>query len=118
MQYIKQKKHPRRAPAHQLMTPEIRKVLPPLYANEDVGLEALAQVKYFTPDSNWTWYASEFNGTDTFFGLVVGLEVELGYFSLSELQQVRGALNLPVERDLHFKPTSLKELRDKHQRAY
>jgi hypothetical protein len=35
-------------------------------------------VKYFTPDSNWTWYASEFDGEDTFFGPVAGFEVELG----------------------------------------
>jgi hypothetical protein len=48
-----------------------REKLPPLYRGEGIGLNALAQVKFFTPDSNWTWYASEFDREDTFFGLVV-----------------------------------------------
>jgi hypothetical protein len=42
-----------------------------------------------------------------FFGLVVGQERELGYFSLSELETVRGPLGLPIERDLSFKPCPL-----------
>ena len=63
----------------QLLTKAIRRQLPPLYANEDKGLEALAIVKFFTPDSSWTWYASEFDGEDVFFGLAVGVEAELGY---------------------------------------
>ena len=77
-------------------------------------MEALAQVKFFTPDSNWTWYASEFDGEDIFFGLVSGFEVELGYFSLKELQEVKGPLGLPIERDLHFEPKTLKELHEIH----
>ena len=34
----------------------------------------MAQVKFFTPDSNLTWYASEFDGEDIFFGLVSGFD--------------------------------------------
>src|SRR3990172_8365059 len=56
----------------------IRQSLPELYSQEEKGLGAKAQVKYFTPDSNWTWYASEFDGEDIFFGLVNGFELELG----------------------------------------
>jgi hypothetical protein len=41
---------------------------------------------------------------------VDGLEKELGYFSLAELQQVRGSLGLPVERDLHWRPKTLQEI--------
>jgi len=93
-----------------------REKLPPLYSGEEKGLEALAQVKFFTPDSNWTWYASEFDGEDMFFGLVSGMEVELGYFSLKELQEVRGPLGLQIERDLHFEPKMLKELIEYHKK--
>jgi hypothetical protein len=99
---------------HELLTQEIREKLPPLYANEEIGLDALAQVKFFTPDSNWTWYASEFDGEDIFFGLVSGFEVELGYFLLSELEAVSGPLGLPIERDLHYQPKKLKELMEMH----
>lgn len=101
----------------QLLTQAIRNQMPPLYANEDVGLEAPAMVKFFTPDSSWTWYASEFDGEDLFFGLVVGHAVELGYFRLSELRAVRGPLNLPVERDRSFRPTPLKVLQAEHSRS-
>ncbi len=97
--------------AMELLDAESRAVLPELYANEHLGLEAIAPVKFFTPDGNWSWYPSEYDGEDTFFGLVSGHEVELGYFSVTELEGVRGNLGLPVERDLYFKPTTLWELR-------
>ena len=79
-------------------------------------MDALAQVKFFTPDSNWTWYASEFDGEDIFFVLVSGFEIELGYFSLVELKATKGPFGLPIERDLHFEPKILQELMEKHRR--
>jgi hypothetical protein len=97
-----------------LVTKEIRKRLPPLYATEATPLEEkIAQVKFFTPDSSWTWYAVEFDGKDIFWGLVQGFEEEFGPFSLSELESVRGKLGLPVERDKCFEPTPLKALMKK-----
>ena len=93
-----------------LLTKEVLKKLPPLYSQEEKGLDAVAIVKFFTPDSNWTWYATEFDGEDLFFGLVDGFEKEIGYFRLSELKSVKGALGLPIERDMYFKPKTLKEL--------
>ena len=98
-----------------LLDSESREKLPALYSGEELGLMALALVKFFTPDSNWTWYASEFDGEEVFFGLVDGFETELGYFSLSELQSVKGPLGLPIERDLHFEPKTLKELMEMHR---
>ncbi|HEY59192.1 MAG TPA: DUF2958 domain-containing protein [Anaerolineae bacterium] len=97
-----------------LLNKESQEKLPELYSGEELGLDALAQVKFFTPDSNWTWYASEFDGKDLFFGLVIGFDIEIGYFSLSEMQAVRGPWGLPIERDLYFEPTILKELMEEH----
>jgi hypothetical protein len=48
----------------ELLTPELRAQLPPLYA-QDGSPDAIAYVKFFVPNSNWTWYASEFDGLDT-----------------------------------------------------
>ena len=93
-----------------LMTKELRKKVPPLYSQEHLGSKALAVVKFFTPDSSWTWYGVSWDGQDIFFGLADGHEKELGYFSLSELRKVRGALGLPVERDLYWKPKTLEEI--------
>ena len=95
-----------------------RRLLPPLYETEHLGENAIAQVKFFTPDSNWTWYASEFDGEDIFFGLVIGFEIELGYFSLSELESVRGPLGLPIEKDRHYSPTSLEDLLKAHKKGH
>ncbi len=97
-------------PGHQLMPEEVRKQLPALYAQEKLGGKAIARVKYFTPDSSWTWYATEFDGQDTFLGLVDGHYKELGYFSLAELQTVRGPHGMPIERDIHWKPTPLEQI--------
>jgi hypothetical protein len=78
--------------------------------------DPLARVKLFDPTGSWTWYLSEFDPDPAngglAFGLVVGFEVELGYVSLDELAAVRGRLGLPMERDVHFKPAPLAELRD------
>ena len=53
------------------------------------------------------------------FGLVIGFVDEFvdefGYFSLEELEGARGPLGLPIERDEHFEPTSLEELRDHYR---
>ena len=94
-----------------LLTKEILKKLPGLAEQDGKGAEAIAYAKFFTPDSNWTWYATEFDPeTGTFFGLVDGAEKELGYFTLPQLESVRGAFGLPVERDRYFSPTKLSEL--------
>ena len=96
--------------AMELMPGEIRAALPPLYSQENKGMEAIAPVKFFVPAGSWTWYATEFDGDDLLFGLVSGFEVELGYFSLRELDSVRDQLGLPIERDLYYSPTTLKEI--------
>ena len=62
-------------------------------------------VKIFTPDANATWLLSEAmpDDPDLMFGLCdLGMGFpELGYARLSEIQEVRGSLNLPPERDLY-----------------
>lgn len=95
----------------QLLTAALRQSLPPLRSGDTQG-PALARVKFFTPDSSWTWYASEFDGDDILYGLVDGFELELGYFSLAELESVRGPMGLPIERDRSFTPEPLSDLYD------
>ncbi len=99
----------------QLLTQELRDKLPALGATEKMD-DPTAVVKFFTPDSSWTWFATEFDGEDTVFGAVSGAEFELGYFSLSELQELRGPFGLAVERDLYFKPIPLSQIRKEYAR--
>jgi hypothetical protein len=102
-----------------LLTEEIRKKLPPLYSQDGKGSKAIAHVKFFTPDSSWTWWVTEGSpikdddGNEIdfhFFGLVEGFERELGYFSLSELESAKGPMGLPIERDLFWQPKTLEEI--------
>lgn len=96
--------------AHTLIPPEIAAQLPPLYANEGQGEEAIAHLKLFTPWTSWTWYASEYDPVERLcFGVVVGLEREYGYFSLTELEAIRGPGGLRIERDLYWTPKPLQE---------
>jgi hypothetical protein len=100
----------------ELMTKAILAAIPPLYAQEKLGEQAVVYVKFFTPDSIWTWYASEFDPQEgRFFGLVVGAVTEMGYFLLADLENNRGPLGLPIERDLHFVPKTVAECRRLHR---
>ena len=91
-----------------LLTKEIKKQLPRLYSQEDIK-DPVAHVKFFCPWNNWTWFVVEFDGEDTFFGKVIGHETELGYFSLTELQGIKGPGGLTIERDLYWKPRPLSQ---------
>ena len=96
-----------------LLTKEIERAFPEWASTDGQGDSAKVIAKFFTPDSNWTWYATEFDGEDTFFGLVCGHETELGYFSLSELRSVKGPLGLAIERDLHLGSITVGEARER-----
>jgi len=86
--------------------------LPNLYETENDN-NPFCYIKLFTPDSNWTWYIIEISKEDknTCFGYVIGHESELGYFSLAELEGVKGSLGLAVERDTSFSPVCLSEVK-------
>lgn len=98
--------------AHTLMPPAIAEQMPALYSQEDLGENAIAHLKLFTPWTNWTWYVSEYDPEERrCFGVVVGHEREYGYFSMPELEEIRGPGGLQIERDLHWTPKPLKECR-------
>jgi hypothetical protein len=91
-----------------LIPHELLHTIPDLYETEEAP-DPICHIKLFTPDSNWTWYIIELSKQDhnLCFGYVIGLENELGYFSLDELISIRGSLGLRVERDLSFEPAPL-----------
>ncbi len=72
--------------AHVLIPDELAKTIPKLYETQQEP-DPLIHVKFFTPDSSWTWLATEYDPEDRLcFGFVIGFE-----------------------RDLHFKPKPLSE---------
>ena len=96
-----------------LLTEELRAKLLALYAQESEA-DPIVYAKFFLPGIGWTWYVTEGQEQDgdfLFFGFVVGLESEFGYFLLSELESVRSPLGgLPVERDLSFREGRLTDV--------
>ena len=99
-----------------LLTKALEARLPKLGATEDIPLrEKRVICKFFALGTARSWYVLEGerqpDGDVLFFGLVKGLETELGYFSLRELENLhlRGAMDEQsigttplVERDLYF----------------
>lgn len=84
-----------------------------LLANGKKQLKSISQnidfkpvVKLFTPDAAAIWLLTEIDPhtPDIAFGLCdLGLRCpELGYVSIREIEEVRGSLNLPVEREICF----------------
>jgi hypothetical protein len=69
-----------------LITKALAKQLPPLYSQEEKGDAATVVAKFFTPDSQWTWYATEASAV-----LSDGREV-----SLAEAAELCGLRSAPA----------------------
>jgi hypothetical protein len=94
-----------------LLTEELKSKLPKL---GETGEEPEALVKLFTPWANWTWFICEYDPeTERAFGLVDGHEVGIGYFSLAEIRGITGPGGLKIERDLHWTPKRISEIKNK-----
>ena len=93
-----------------LLTKWLQEKFCKLGSQESVS-DPLVITKFFTPGSNRTWYATEYDpSTRMFFWLVDGHEAELWYFSLDELQNYKGKFSIWIERDIHFDPIKLSAL--------
>ena len=102
----------------ELLTAELRARLPALYSQEH-NQDPTVHCKFFTPDSNWTWLVTEGSAEDDdflFFGYVIGLEEEWGYFALWEMESARGPLGLAIERDLYFQPGPFSKVIEQYRR--
>ena len=94
----------------QLMTQEIAEQLKNQFPMGS-DMEQLVVVKFFDPCGSWSWFAMNMDEDgDYIWGVVRGFEIEMGSFSLSELQEYKGRLGIGIERDLYFKPIPAKEL--------
>ena len=101
-----------------LLTKEIKSKLPALYSQEN-NPDPTVVVKFFDPTGSWTWYVlegqeeeyEEYGKTYTFFGFVHGLDDELGYFTLAELERTKVRFGLGIERDLYWTPKPLSQVK-------
>ncbi len=103
------------SPAHDLIPDKLLKTLPE-FGKTDDERDPIARIRFFDPTGFMTWFVIEYDPRDKIaYGWVCGHYHEFGTFSMTELMAVRGHLNLPIERDLHFKPCRLSKLPD-HER--
>lgn len=104
----------------ELLTEELREQLPPLY-RQTGNKNPYVYIKYFLPDSYWTWFVTEGSpeGNDyLFYGYVIGFEREWKSFYLSELEIEEGPTGLPLERDLQFKQDSFSTVIQKYKEEH
>ena len=88
-----------------LMTKELEKRFSKVGSQENVK-DPVIIAKFFNPQGRGTWYATEYDPNEKmFFGYVSifgDWNDEWGYFSLAELESIRGYLGLGIERDLYW----------------
>ncbi len=86
------------------------------------GKDQMVVAKFFNPLGNWKWFLMNIHPdfdpvttplnteSDYAWGIVSGFEVEMGSFSMVELQTVDVGMGLRVERDLMFDSMKASEL--------
>ena len=94
-----------------LITKELEETIPAMYSDDNTKLEEkIIYAKFYI--HNWTWWILEYSKEErVFFAYVQGLEKELGYVSLEELENLN-INGLKVERDLYFTPTKFKKIKE------
>ena len=115
------------AAANKLFTKTSFGRCPGIRGQESLGDDAVVYAKVFCPQNGWRWYITEFDReTGEAFGFVAGHEAELGTFAIGlgddqydgesmqdQNNNWRGKYPYPpFERDLHWLPRTLKEVRD------
>ena len=100
-------------PPEHWLPPELEEELIKEFNRPEDEKTGVALVKYFTPDGSASWYLSEYYPKDdVFYGwcdMGTGYP-ELGYVSRKELENIKGKMGLPIERDYHYQPQPLHEL--------
>ena len=97
---------------------ELLASIPPLGADPDTPLrDTLVHARFFDPASSWQWYVIEFDGHETFFGLILSRRVAVaGQFTLTELSSIDAHPSEDgpgIILDTEFQPKTVAELGEK-----
>ena len=101
-----------------LLTKELLERFNQIGRQEEVK-DPLVVAKFFNPTGAGTWYATEYEPeSKMFFGYVSifgDWNDEWGYFSLIELESLKGPFGLGIERDIYFKESRISEVMPKYK---
>ena len=92
------------------MTDKIAKQATEQY-DKGSDMDQMVVAKFFNPVGSWTWYLMNMadNG-DYCWGIVDGFAVEMGSFSIKELEDLQLPLGMKIERDTLFEPMKASEV--------
>ena len=97
-----------------LMTKELERLIPKLYEEEDtLPADKMIYTHYFHPYGKGDWWVAEYDPIERLcFGYASIQGGEWGYFSLDELESLKGfgGINM-IERDLSWKPIKFGEIK-------
>lgn len=100
-----------------LLTKELENRFKKVGSQENIE-DPIVIAKFFNPTGIGNWFAIEYLPEEKIFYGYVSLfgdeNDELGYFSLSELQEFKGKFGLGIERDMYFDETPLSEIIKKY----
>ena len=93
-----------------LLTKEIKEQATKQY-DKGSDMEQMVVAKYFDPMGSWKWFLMNMHKDDDYCrGIVKGHEVEMGSFSMKELESIKLPFGLKIERDLMFEPMKASEV--------
>ena len=93
-----------------LMTKEIKEQAQKQF-DDGSDMEQMVVAKFFDPMGSWSWYLMNLGEDEDYaWGIVDGNAVEMGSFSMRELQSIKLPLGLGIERDMYFEPVKASEL--------
>ncbi len=99
-----------------LLTKELEKAFAEVGRQEDVD-DPIVVAHFFNPAGAGDWWATEYDPeTREFFGYVSIFgdhNGEWGYFSLDELESVKGPFGLGIERDINWEPKPISRVSSK-----
>ena len=101
-----------------LLTDELIKRFEKVGRQEEIK-DPVVIAKFFNPTGAGTWFATEYDPqSKNFFGYVSifgDWNDEWGYFSLEELESLKGPFGLGIERDIYFKERRISEVMPKYK---
>ena len=81
-------------------------------------MEQMVVAKYFDAMGGWKWFLMNKKKDDSYcWGIVKGFEVEMGSFSIDELESIKLPFGLGIERDTLFEPMKAKDVWDRLNRG-